>query len=342
MLKVLIATRPDDLHSIYVKLALEQLGHQVTLWYTAGFPTQMTHTFKLSNQEFNWRVRGIDADFTEFDVVWRRRPSKPLMPTFLDNDDLQNANSENLALYNSFWNLISPNAFWINPISNLISAQSKLMQLKMAADIGMPFPKTLISNDPKEIKGFIHQTRAVVYKTLTPMSWPNSAERRLTYTAPLTLADLPQDYYLQSCVGIYQEKIEKSHELRVTYFGETNITVKLDSQAHPKGKVDWRRIPTYQLSVSPYQLPVLVDKQCRELMKRFRLQFACFDFIVTPENEYYFLELNEQGQFLWIEEVNPDIQMLAAFSSFVTGEATQGIQMKNFTDGARKNLENIR
>ncbi len=48
-------------------------------------------------------------------------------------------------------------------------------------------------------------------------------------------------------------------------------------------------------------------------MKKLGLVFGCFDFIVTPDNEYYFLEVNEQGQFLWIEEVNPDIKILDAF-----------------------------
>ncbi len=52
-------------------------------------------------------------------------------------------------------------------------------------------------------------------------------------------------------------------------------------------------------------------------MKKLGLVFGCFDFIVTPDNEYYFLEINEQGQFLWIEEVNPDIKMLDAFVNFL-------------------------
>lgn len=60
-------------------------------------------------------------------------------------------------------------------------------------------------------------------------------------------------------------------------------------------------------------MPKLIEQQCVALMKKLGLAFGCFDLIVTPENEYYFLEVNEQGQFLWVEEENPNISMLNTF-----------------------------
>ena len=32
-----------------------------------------------------------------------------------------------------------------------------------------------------------------------------------------------------------------------------------------------------------------------------KLNFGCFDFIVTPAREYVFVECNPNGQWLWIE-----------------------------------------
>lgn len=57
---------------------------------------------------------------------------------------------------------------------------------------------------------------------------------------------------------------------------------------------------------------------CRALMKRLGLVFGCFDFIVTPAGEYVFLEINQMGQFLWIEEANPDFPLLQMFCDFIT------------------------
>ena len=52
-------------------------------------------------------------------------------------------------------------------------------------------------------------------------------------------------------------------------------------------------------------------------MQRMGLAFGAFDVIVTPEDEYVFLEVNEQGQFLWLEEFNPDFKMLDIFIQYM-------------------------
>ena len=38
-------------------------------------------------------------------------------------------------------------------------------------------------------------------------------------------------------------------------------------------------------------------------MSEFNLNYGALDFIVTPNDEWYFLELNSMGQFLWIEDL---------------------------------------
>ena len=38
-------------------------------------------------------------------------------------------------------------------------------------------------------------------------------------------------------------------------------------------------------------------------LKIFNLQYGAFDFIVTPSDKWYFLELNSLGQYLWIEDL---------------------------------------
>lgn len=47
------------------------------------------------------------------------------------------------------------------------------------------------------------------------------------------------------------------------------------------------------------------------------INMACFDFIVTSDGDYVFLELNQQGQFLWVEELCESICMLDEFVSFL-------------------------
>ena len=53
------------------------------------------------------------------------------------------------------------------------------------------------------------------------------------------------------------------------------------------------------------------------LMRELGLVFGCIDLIVTPEGEHVFLEINEMGQFLWVEQGAPACPMLRAFATLL-------------------------
>jgi glutathione synthase/RimK-type ligase-like ATP-grasp enzyme len=346
MINTLIPTKPDDTHALFVKLALEQLNHQAVLWYTADYPECQTHAFSLNEDRVMWEANGLDFHVdhrNQFDVVWLRRPRKPLMPSYLHQDDLQNAENENLEFFKTFWQVIAPDAYWINPVSKIRAATSKLVQLKTAREVGMNVPDSLFTNDPEKIRKFIQRYSAggVIYKPIYPVYWFDEDYVRLTYTNDISEAILPSNPVLQATPGIYQKKIEKAFELRVTYFGEYYLAAKLYSQEHPMAKNDWRTVSCMEMKIEPYTLPPRVDFLCRKFMKKMGLVFGSFDLIVTPHNETIFLELNEQGQFLWVEEVNPDIKMLDAFTSFIIragGERRERMQARLSLQQFRKEV----
>ncbi len=322
MVKVLIPTKPDDNDALYVKLALEKRGHECVVWYTADFPQKQTHSFELFQNKIYWSARGVDFRVNpddHFGVVWYRRPRQPCLPDAIHPDDIPNARNENLALFKTFWHVLAPNAFWINPVDASNKASCKLLQLRVAMEVGLNIPDTLFSNDPGQIKVFIdrYNNENVIYKTLHPLIWINQEEMRLTYTNEIKIENLPSDTILQYTPGIFQNKVAKQFELRVTYFGEHYVAVKIDSQQDQRSKMDWRNVPGHQLQLSEFQLPDEIDAKCKALMRKMGLVMGCFDMIVTPDNEYYFLEVNEQGQFLWVEEYLPDVRMLDMFCNFI-------------------------
>lgn len=71
------------------------------------------------------------------------------------------------------------------------------------------------------------------------------------------------------------------------------------------------------MPASAIELPPQVRSRCRRLMQRMDLVFGCFDFIVTPEGEWVFLEVNEAGQFLFLESWCPELPMLDMFCAFL-------------------------
>jgi len=336
MTSVLIFTMPSDSHATYVHLALQKKGCNSVLWQTADFPLQQTHSFEFDNNKVYWTAKGpnflIEHSYL-FDVVWYRRPRPPSLSELIHPEDQSNSERENKALFSSFCHLIATDALWINRDENAKKANCKALQLKIAMQLGFLTPKTLMSNDPAKIKSFIRDNGPgnTIYKTFCPLSWqPNpNPYGHLAYSTIVNLESLSSDNLLQTTAGIFQKKISKAFELRVTYFGVYPVAVKLNSQEHIDGIIDWRAIPTQELKIEPYILPDIIHEKCKSFMNAFGLEFGCFDFIVTPDNDYYFLEINEQGQFLWLEELNPEIKMLDIFSEFLINKKKCFAYQKN-------------
>ena len=58
-------------------------------------------------------------------------------------------------------------------------------------------------------------------------------------------------------------------------------------------------------SFLPYkyiELPENVKNFCSDMLKYYNLNFGVFDFIYSKKGEYVFLELNPNGQWLWLED----------------------------------------
>jgi len=324
-MKIIIATEPDDVHALLVKIALEKIGHQVRLMFTADQPTKLKNSVLIDNDTFLWRSTDKHDSIVEsdYDVMWWRRARKPSVPKYLTHaDDYQFVQRENMMFSDSLTNNIAPNAWWVNNKVAAQRANSKLLQLKLAKQFGMIIPTTLCSNDPQDIRYFIlkHEAEGVIYKPFCSNSWFENEQIKLSYTSKISFLELPNNQVLQLTPGIYQKEVKKSYELRVNCFGDYIVAVKINSQANKAGKVDWRAIPAKELMVESYQLPTTLEDKIRKFMCKLGIVFGAFDFIVNEDNEYVFVELNEQGQFLWIEELNPDIHLLDIFVNFLVNK----------------------
>ncbi len=124
-----------------------------------------------------------------------------------------------------------------------------------------------------------------------------------------------EDDLLQAVPGIYQELVPKAYELRIVMMGEHAFCAKINSQETSGGKEDWRRAYD-ELTMEPGEIPEKLRKQYVSLMERLGIVFGCIDVIVTPGGRHVFLEINQAGQFLFIEEYS-GIPLLDAFSEFL-------------------------
>jgi hypothetical protein len=137
----------------------------------------------------------------------------------------------------------------------------------------------------------------------------------MSFSSRLTEDQLVEDDLLRSAPGIYQQLIPKAFELRITIMGRCILAAKISSQDTEHGRLDWRRAPD-EIKTGPFDLPPAIADLCLRLMARLGIVFGCFDFIVTPEGDYVFLEVNEAGQFLFLEQ-ETRLPLLDRFSEFL-------------------------
>ena len=322
MPRILIPTLPEDVHATVVAAALESLGVEAVLWYGAQFPAAQTQSVSIGDgHDFSWAVETADDSFggDGFDVVWARRIQPPEAPDHVHPDDAAFLARALRRYHSALWNAIEPHAFWVNPFAAQGPSNSKIQQLRIAQAASMTIPPTLVSNDPDAIREFLarHRRCGTIYKGFYPASWEEDGQMFNLPTRRVTRDDLPEDDMLRAVPGIFQVFIEKAFEVRLTMFGSHPVAVRIDSQAHPDGEDDWRVISIGEMRIVPHEMPASILAQIREFMRRLGIVFGCFDFIVRPEGGYVFLEVNQSGQWLWVEQAVPELPMLETFCRFL-------------------------
>ncbi|AVR98848.1 ATP-grasp domain-containing protein [Pseudoduganella armeniaca] len=318
---ILIHTIPTDIHAAAVQAALRQKGASSQTWHTGDFPSHQTVSWTYQpGQPPRMSVRDEFDRFDttqRFDTVWHRRIRAPQEPAaVVAPADQQFVAREIGRWISTTLPLPGQDAFWVNGLRESEYADNKLVQLDAAVRVGMTIPATVATNAPDEIRAFIRATapRPVIYKPLRGYTWTLNDKQLISYTKTVTEADLPSDDLLRACPGIFQEYIEKDVELRVTIMGHHCVAVALQAP----DKEDWRvSSERDELTATPFDLAPAVREQCLALMKRLGIVFGCIDFVVTPQGEYVFLEINEMGQFLWVEDLVPETLLLDAFTSFL-------------------------
>jgi glutathione synthase/RimK-type ligase-like ATP-grasp enzyme len=128
-------------------------------------------------------------------------------------------------------------------------------------------------------------------------------EQHAVYTTQLLQEHLVNLDSARWSPAIYQELIEKRCDVRVTYVGGLLFVAEIDSQTDLQAKIDWRRTINPELPHHPARLPTVVEDQVRTLMGHLGLEFGALDFIRTLDDDYIFLEVNPNGQWLWLEDL---------------------------------------
>ena len=297
---VLIITNEHDIHADAVVVELNKRNVPVFRFHPDDFPHACSVSIEIQDGSIEGEIvtASRTVAFKDICAAWYRRPqslfagSGNLLSTQLNNYVRGQAMLTLRALCESLQTL------WVCHPHKLQRADIKALQLAEASKAGLKTPRTLISNRPAKVAAFIDQLGGTecAIKPLIPLGVKNEEGYRL----PLTTT-LPKGHPLDSVAAapnIFQPYVSKAAELRCVVIGKKIFSARINSQANENTSKDWRG-GAYQME--PFSLPEQVEASLLRLMDSFGINFASADMILTPEGEFVFLELNPNGQWLWLE-----------------------------------------
>lgn len=323
--RALIVSDEGDLHTRAVRWALRQMGCDVSIWDVSCVPSKQCLSYSFDAEDATISISGAGRDLclTKFDSIWLRRPrGGPPHPSTSASDETFAVRETQAAVQGALHVLSQADSFWVNSIEARARANSKPTQLLAAKRAGLAIPRTLISNDPKEIRRFHSRCGGdIIYKPFFPAEWQSDETGFYkTYTTRLKSEQLEDDLLLALAPGCYQEEITKRFEVRVIAFGERLLAARIDSQSMTGYELDYRTDFANVLPIQPQALPSEVQAGIRNVMKTLGIQFGCFDILVSSGGAWIFLEVNEMGQFLWLERRCSELKLLHAMAAFLARE----------------------
>jgi len=295
---ILIISSERDSHSMAVLDGLARVGAKAKLLDLSSFPErmQLSLTYHVGNPPDHRIRNGVNADLVLADcgVVWWRRPQ-----SFQIHPEITNAAYRDFALseaqeaFAGLW--LTLDVFWVNqPIRDQAAAR-KVYQLRVAQDVGLETPVTLVTNSPEDARAFVraHGPDRTIYKAFsaTAQHW---RETRLLKPEELELFD-----NVKFAPLIFQEYVPARVDLRITMMGEDVFAAAIHSQ-ETSYAVDFR-MDMDAGRVEAFELPSSVVERLHALMDRLGLVYGAIDMRLTPDGRYVFLEINPAGQWLFVE-----------------------------------------
>lgn len=300
---VLLLTHSGDFFTIdrvAAALAARSVAHLRV--DTDRFPADLGLTFDLraSGAPSLWLDHpGGRVDLFRVPAIWSRRVWPGAMPEGMDPRSATLARATSREAFLGALHLLEQ-AYWVNPLSAMVRAESKLHQLRVARAVGLAVPPTVITNRGDDVRRFVSALDGApcITKLLVPAATSMTGSPDFIYTQRLSDEDLAAVDGIRWAPQIFQPLIEKKQELRVIVVGERIFTGAID----PRGRLDWRSATAADdLEWTAGALPPEVVGKVHELMRRLGLVFGALDFIVPPEGPPVFLEVNPAGEWGWLE-----------------------------------------
>lgn len=306
--KVLIVTIGDDLHALAVQAALRNRKIECSIIESDLFSGRESIGLRFSSagcgEALLRTAEGTLVDASSVDLIWWRRPKskQQIDQTSLREDHLGLINNDCTAslvggLESQF------RGKWVSDPRATEYASNKINQLSLAPMAGFRIPETLISQSRDDLIQFYKKhSGKIIMKPVAGTPGP------LLFTQFVSQVHLDSEQSIRTCPTIYQEFVPGKRHLRLNCFGVHCHACVIESDA-----LDWR--PNLNVPIHQWQVPEGLSKKVRHALDLLGLEMGIVDLKETEQGDIIWLEVNPQGQFLFLEGITgqPLTELFADF-----------------------------
>ncbi|MFC4511590.1 ATP-grasp ribosomal peptide maturase [Streptomyces ehimensis] len=308
---VLVATEADDLTADMVINELNRRNVPVVRFNPADIGADLTVSARFgicpAPVAGQMHTPSRTADLSRVRAVYWRRPEWPRFPYLPPDDSRFAAAQVRYGLGGILYALDGP--LWVNHPLRIAVADYKPTQLALAQRLGLTVPPTLVTNAPADAREFIAAHGQVISKPLRWTPYERNGVPLTGWADPVTADEI--DDSVRVTPHLFQARVDKIADLRVLIVGRRTFTVRIDS-----GLLDWRRDYS-ALSYTVEGLPRGVNKALLAYLDHVGLVSGSFDLAVDRAGVHWWLELNPNGQWGWLEG-KTGLEMSAAFADLLT------------------------
>ena len=244
----------------------------------------------------NVRLALDDPDIGTLDqvrTVWWRRPLAFAHRETEDHEHRRYLDIQSEFFWTGFLALLPPNTLWYNDWRADHAADRNLLQLRIATELGLTTPDTLVSSSAEEVAAFAPLHGEISFKSF------GGSRRYWRPTAIYSSDAIAALWRHGSYPLIFQEYIDGEYDYRVVCIDDHTTSVEFHT-AQSRYPYDVR-VDT-SLPGREVILEEPVTSRLRRMCNRLGLRFAAFDLRRRRSGELVFLELNPAGQFLYLDQ----------------------------------------
>lgn len=297
---ILLVTNRRDITIDYIVSELKRRNKSFFRLNTEDLSTARCTMTAFPRNAWSLSFEGAVLQGSEVKAAYFRRPAHPTSnASITDNGEREYAEAEWSAFLKSLYARLE--SLWLNAPMDIFAAEDKPRQLMLASEIGFNVPKTVITNDIASVREVVEAGQAIGKPLRQALI--NGKPERVIFTTRLKSLHDNDEGAIALAPFIAQIEIKKQYDVRVTVVGSQLFATAILSQEQEETKVDWRQGSRPDLKHERIDLPREVEEKCFALMKCLNLRYGAIDLVCDQQGKLWFLEINPNGQWAWIENL---------------------------------------